>query len=201
MENDKEKNLYLNKIFPYFAVREREEIATAYDFSKYGHVNQKRDDGTPYVNHPREVALIIVRDFNIKFDWHVIVIALLHDIVEDQNILTERRIWINFKDQVTQGVKFVSKDDTSRSVFFPRLFDCNQWRPMVVKLADRIHNLRTLEKCTLEKQIFQVEETREYYFKLCDIAEKTIPKRYRPAITYAREELSKLCVCYEKKNS
>ncbi len=196
MEKERESVLYLKKLAPYFAERDLEEIKTGYAFSKYGHRNQTRDGGERYFDHPKAVSLIIFDDFDIKFDWKVIVIALLHDIVEDQYLLTERRIWINFKNIVAQGVKFVSKDEESKEVFFPRLFACNQWRPMVVKLADRIHNMRTLDNCTKEKQKKQVEETRTYYFQLCDIAERTVPKQYRHAIVYARTELHRLCEQY-----
>lgn len=198
MENQRGSILYLKKLSPYFTERDLEEIQTAYAFSKYGHRNQFRDDGGRYFDHPKEVSLIIFNDFDIKFDWKVIVIALLHDIVEDQFLLTERRIWINFKNEVTQGVKFVSKNDKeSKDVFFSRLFSCNKWRPMVVKIADRIHNLRSLHKCEISKQIRQVEETRAFYFKLCDLAETKIPKNWKSSIVYARTELDKLCKLYE----
>lgn len=198
MEIQRESVLYLKKLSPYFTERDIEEIQTAYAFSKYGHRNQERDNGGRYFDHPKAVSLIIFDDFNIKFDWRVIVIALLHDISEDQYLLTERRIWINFKDQVTQGVKFVSKDENSKEIFFPRLFSCNQWRPMIVKIADRIHNMRTLNVCSVEKQKKQVKETREYYFQLCDIVEKIIPKKYQSAVLYAREELDRLCKNYRR---
>lgn len=197
MEHTRESVKYLKRLSPYFTERDIEEIKTAYTFSKYGHIKQTRENGEPFFNHPKAVSFIIFDDFDIKFDWRVIAIALLHDIVEDQHILTERRIWINFKDQVTQGVKFISKDENSRGIFFFRLFSCNQWRPMIVKLADRIHNLRTLAECSVEKQQKQVKETREFYFQLCDIAEKTVPKKYRHAVVYARKELDRLCKKYE----
>ncbi len=197
MEQARESVIYINKLSPYFPERDLEEIRTAYAFSKYGHRNQTRDDGSRYFDHPKAVSLIIFDDFEIRFDWKVLVIALLHDISEDQYLLTERRIWINFKTVVVQGVKFGSKDEHSKDVFFPRLFACNQWRPMIVKLADRIHNMRTLGVCAPQKQRKQVEETKKYYFKLCDVAEKRIPKQYRHSITYARKELTRLCELYE----
>lgn len=197
MEHERESVKYFERLGPYFTERDLEEIRTAYAFSKYGHRNQERENGERYFDHPKAVSLIIFDEFNIKYDWRALVIALLHDIVEDQYLLTERRIWINFKDQVTQGVKFVSKDENSKGIFFPRLFGCGQWRPMIVKLADRIHNLRTLEECSSEKKKKQVKETREYYFELCDIAEKTIPKKYRHAVVFARQEIDRLCKLYE----
>lgn len=198
MEQQRESVLYLKKLSPYFTERDIEEVQTAYAFSKYGHRNQVRDSGERYFDHPKAVSLIIFDDFTIKFDWKVIVIALLHDIAEDQYLLTERRIQTNFKAIVAQGVKFVSKDENSKKVFFPRLFSCNQWRPMVVKLADRIHNMRTLGDCPDEKKKRQVEETRTYYFELCDVAEKIIPKKYKQSIAYARIELARLCDHYSK---
>lgn len=197
VEHLRESDKYFNKLSPFFMETELEEIKAAYAFSKYGHRNQTRDTGGRYFDHPKEVSLIIFDDLNIKYDWRVIVIALLHDISEDQHILTERRIRINFKDLVAKGVKFVTKDEHSKSVFFPRLFECGQWRPMLVKLADRIHNMRTLGDCSQEKQKNQVKETREYYFRLCDIAEKIIPKKYALAVVYARIELERLCKKYE----
>jgi guanosine-3',5'-bis(diphosphate) 3'-pyrophosphohydrolase len=199
MEHVRESVKYLEKLSPFFTERDLEEIKTAYAFSKYGHRNQERESGERYFDHPKAVSLIIFDDFEIKFDWQVIVIALLHDIVEDQYLLTERRIYINFRNTVAQGVKFVSKDEYSKDNFFPRLFICAQWRPMIVKLADRIHNMRTLNECSTEKQRKQVKETREYYFKLCNIVEKIIPKKYRHAVAYARKELDELCKKYEAK--
>jgi len=193
MEHPRRSEKYFSHLSPYFLETDMEEIRAGYTFSKYGHRNQTRDSGERYFDHPKAVSLIVFDDFGIKFDWRIIVITLLHDIVEDQYILTERRIKINFGRIVAEGVKFMTKDEDSKSVFFERLLLCGQWRPIVGKLADRIHNLRTLDDGTPEKKRKQIKETREYYFKLCDAAEKCIPSKYKKAIQYARDELTKLC--------
>lgn len=197
METVRASTAYFNRMSSYFVEKDMEEIRTAYAFSKYGHKTQERDDGTRYFDHPKAVSLIIFDDFRIRFDWRVIVIALLHDIPEDQYMITERRIDINFKKLVAYGIKFVTKDEHSKPIFFERLKECGMWRPMIVKLADRIHNLRTLENSTLEKKRKQIKETREEYFAICDAAEKKVPKNFRYAVTYAREELERLCTLYE----
>lgn len=198
VENPRQSARYFSTLAPYFKETDMEEIRTAYAFSKYGHRNQTRDDGGRYFDHPKAVSLVVFKDFGIKFDWRVIVIALLHDIVEDQFLLTERRIEINFKRTVAEGVKFMTKDAESKTVYFERLFACHQWRPMVGKLADRIHNLRTLETCPPEKKRKQIKETRENFFMLCNVTEKHIPLQYKKAVTYARQELQRLCDMHEK---
>ena len=205
MERVRASTLYFNRMSSYFVEKDMEEIRTAYAFSKYGHKTQTRNDGSRYFDHPKAVSLIIFDDFQIRFDWRVIVIALLHDIPEDQHMITERRIDINFKKLVAYGIKFVTKDEHSRSIFFERLRACGMWRPMIVKLADRIHNLRTLDTSEdeedkpkiLANKKRQVKETREEYFSLCDAAEKATPKKFRHAIAYARKELDRLCTMYE----
>lgn len=199
MEKMRGSEVFFNRMSPFFVEKDMEEIRTAYMFSKYGHREQTRDDGSRYFDHPKAVALVIFDDFEIRFDWRIIVIALLHDIREDQHILTERRIDINFKKTVAYGLKFVTKDEHSKPIFFERLKSCRMWRPMIAKLADRIHNLRTLDDCSPEKRKRQVEETRDEYFSLCDAAERVTPKKFRHAIAYARKELDRLCSLHEER--
>jgi len=197
VETLRESEMYFRYMSPFFQETDMEEIRTAYAFSKYGHRNQTRRSGERYFDHPKAVSLVVFDDFEIKFDWRIIVIALLHDIIEDQYLLTERRIKINFGRPVVEGVKFMSKDEDSKLIFFERLLTCNQWRPITAKLADRIHNLRTLDGATEDVKKKQVKETREYFFKLCDVAEKITPQRYKYAVAYARKELFGLCKVHE----
>jgi guanosine-3',5'-bis(diphosphate) 3'-pyrophosphohydrolase len=193
VETLRESEKYFKQLSPYFQEIDMEEIRTGYAFSKYGHRNQERRTGERYFDHPKAVSLIIFNEFEIRFDWRVMVIALLHDIIEDQYLLTERRIKINFGKLVAEGVKFMSKDEDSRPIFYERLFTCFQWRPVIGKLADRIHNLRTLGESSPATKRKQVEETEKYFFKLCDVALKISPTRHKKAIAYARTELNKLC--------
>ena len=188
---------YFNHLSPWFTETDMEEIHAAYSFSEWGHQNQLRDDGTPYFEHPKAVSLIIFDVLNVKRDWRIVVAALIHDIREDQGrFLTERRIQINFQKSTAMTIKFVSKDEHSKEIFMPRLKNCDDWRAILLKLADRIHNMRTLNKCTREKQARQVEETREHFFELCDVLDKIIPKKYRHAVNIARTELKMLCDKY-----
>ena len=189
--------VYFNHISPWFTETDMEEIRAAYSFSEWGHQNQIRDDGSAYFEHPKAVSLILFDDWNIKRDWRIIVAALIHDIREDhERFLTERRVQINFQKSTAMTVKFVSKDEHSKTIFMHRLKNCGDWRAILLKLADRTHNMRTLDNCERNKQIRQVKETREHFFELCNIVEKNAPKKYRHALTLARAELKMLCDKY-----
>src|SRR3990167_5457202 len=76
-----------------------EKVKAAYIFSKYGHRNQERDGGGRYFDHPREVCNIITGELGF-FEGKIIIAALLHDILEDSWLLSERRLAINFGKEV-----------------------------------------------------------------------------------------------------
>ena len=199
-KNAIDAQLYFDSLSPWFLETDMEEIEAAYVFSEYGHQNQLRDDGTPYFEHPKAVSRIIFFDWDVKGDWHVIGGALIHDVQEDQRrLLSERRLIINFGKTFAMTVKLVSKDINSVKVFMVRLKSSGDWRAVLIKIADRVHNMRTLDNCKLQKQKEQLKETRLHFFELCDILEKIIPKDYSHAVDRARKELDRLCTIYEKK--
>ena len=72
MEHQRESEIYFHHVGPYLIERDLEEVRTAYAFSKYGHRNQVRDDGSRYFDHPKAVSLVIFDDFGIRFDWRVL---------------------------------------------------------------------------------------------------------------------------------
>lgn len=185
---------------PFFIQKELSKIESAYNLAKLAHGYkdvQIREDGSRYIEHPKAVMMIIFMLFGIKTDLKSLLISLLHDTKEDVYLIIEAMIVLMFGKSVARSVMFVTKDKNSKPIYFPRLLSCNDWRAVVVKLADRIHNLSTLGSCTKEKQKKQVQETEEYYFKLCDYLETIIPKRYRYAVGIARNELRRLCDSYK----
>lgn len=194
------RNDVFKEIRPYFTSSEVGKLECAYNLSKLGHGykdGQKRDDGSRYFEHPKIVMMIIFNLFMIKTDLKSLIAALLHDLREDVYLIIERMIRIMFGKIINKTVMFVTKDDDSKPVFFARLMCCNDWRAIVIKLADRIHNMSTLGNCTKEKQRKQVKETEEYYFKLCDYLETIIPKRFSFVPGIARNELRRLCNLYK----
>lgn len=154
-----------------------DEVRTAYLFAKYGHRNQKRDGGERYFNHPRAVACIIFDELRI-YDAKIIVTALLHDILEDSYLLSERTLRVNFGNQVSWWIRVLTKQDGVP--YLERIREQAIWQAVLVKLADRLHNVRSLKTCKPEKIRKQVEETKSFYLPLADFLQEIIPASYRP---------------------
>ena len=146
--------------------RERAMVELAYILAKYSHRAQSRqeigEDGSPlrYFEHPRRVALIILDKLRI-LDWELVVIALLHDVVEDTEYATARQLAVWFTPRVAECVGLVSK--LPKAGYVKRLEECSEWRALVVKACDTLDNLRSLEACAPEKRRRKVAEYREKY--------------------------------------
>lgn len=183
-------------LIPWFSAREVKIIMRAYKFSKYGHRDQERDSGERYFEHPKAVCFSIFKELKV-YDMQALVMSLLHDIIEDSYLLDEELMELVFRRSIANGVRILSKDEDSKPVYYPRLKSCGLWRVILVKICDRLHNMRTLATATREKQRKQVKETREHFFELCDILERLIPKKYKHIVPYLREKLEALCAQYE----
>ncbi|MDO8669800.1 MAG: HD domain-containing protein [Candidatus Buchananbacteria bacterium] len=159
-------------------------IDWAYIFAKYGHRNQKRDDGTRYFDHLRSTALILIDELQI-FDSQMIMAALMHDMLEDSFLLNMERIKVIFGQEVAYAVMLLSLPEMDESIFTSkqdRLEAYHQTilnsppKVMIIKLCDRLHNLRTMPSCTPEKIKRKAEETREHYVPLIDLLQKDYPQ-------------------------
>lgn len=151
---------------------DKELINSAFAFSRLHHVGQFRQSGEPYICHPIEVAKIIV---GFGFDSDSVVASLLHDIVEDTDVtLDELRTKFGVEisslvDGVTKlgKIAYSSKEEQQmeylRKMFFAM---ANDIRVIVIKLADRLHNMRTLGACDNEKQLRISLETIEIFAPL-----------------------------------
>jgi len=144
-------------------------VKKAYDYSLKHHEGQSRASGEPYLVHPLEVALVLAE---MKMDPVAIAAGLLHDSVEDTSV-TIVDIRKEFGDQVAhivEGVTKISKIDFAtreeqqaenlRKMMLAMVDDI---RVVLIKLADRLHNMRTLEHLAAERQQKIAEETLEIY--------------------------------------
>jgi GTP pyrophosphokinase len=144
-------------------------VKKAYDYSLKNHEGQTRASGEPYLVHPLEVALVLAE---MKMDPVAIAAGLLHDSVEDTSV-TIADINKEFGDQVAhivEGVTKISKIDFAtreeqqaenlRKMMLAMVDDI---RVVLIKLADRLHNMRTLEHLPPERQHKIAEETLEIY--------------------------------------
>lgn len=152
----------------------------AYEKAKDLHKNQKRKDGTPYISHPVEVALILAK---LDFDQNVIAGALLHDTIEDCGY-TRKEMIADFNETVFKLVDCVSAIDKTKYVFdkenlyedpefvkssaeeqtFKKLITLGKENPcgFAIKFADRLHNLRTIAIFEYSKQLEKVRETEKW---------------------------------------
>ena len=146
-----------------------ELLRRAYDFAAEQHKGQTRLSGEPYLSHPVEVAHLLA---DMKLDVTSLCAALLHDVVEDTKIPIEK-ISENFGAEVARLVEGVTKisrldllapeDRQAENVRKMLLAMVNDVRVVMVKLADRLHNMRTLEYLDLASQQRIARETLDIY--------------------------------------
>jgi len=147
-------------------------IRRAWEFSLAQHQGQKRDSGEPYVVHPLEVAQVLAE---MKMDSTAIAAGLLHDAVEDTPVTTEE-IEEKFGEQVAHIVEGVTKldkiqfanreDRQAENIRKMLLAMVTDVRVVMIKLADRLHNMRTLEHVDPERQQAKARETLDVYAPL-----------------------------------
>ena len=152
-----------------------ETLNKAYDFALKAHKTQKRDEGVPYIIHPIAVADILS---DLKLDSATIATGLLHDTIEDTHA-TYETIKEEFGQEVADLVDGVTKisefenkaDENSKAENFRKLIiaTSKDIRVLLVKIADRLHNMRTIQFVKGEnKQIRKAKETMEIYAPLAD---------------------------------
>ncbi len=146
-----------------------EQIRRAYFVALEAHRRQKRYTGEPYITHPVAVACILAE---MKLDYQSIIAALLHDVIEDTNVnkntLTEKfgqsvAELVDGVSKLTQ-IEFANKDEAQAENFRKMVFAMSRdIRVILVKLADRLHNMRTLHYLPRHKQQRIAKETLEIY--------------------------------------
>ena len=186
---------FLAKLEPYMLEDELESILAAYELAKYGHRGQERAGGGRYFDHPGAVAEIIIDELQLRSDWRIIATALLHDILEDSWILSERRIVLNFGRDVALWLRLLTKKP--KDGYIERLREHGSWEVLLIKLCDRLHNLRSLGACKITKQKKQVIETRTHYLPLAELLIERLPPTDRWRGDYLKTKILELCAALE----
>jgi guanosine-3',5'-bis(diphosphate) 3'-pyrophosphohydrolase len=156
----------------YLSDQDKQLVQRAYVFAAKAHQGQFRLSGEEYIEHPVAVARILSE---LEGDAHTLAAALLHDVVEDTDVTIEE-IRQEFGVEIARLVDGVTK--LSRIQFHSRMEEqvsnlrkmflamAEDWRVVVIRLADRMHNLRTLDALPVEKQKQTAEETLDIYAPL-----------------------------------
>ncbi len=184
------KEKFLAKLASCLTNRELEKVLAAYMFSKYGHSRQTRDCGQRYFEHPRAVANIIIDELKLNNNWRIVVTALLHDILEDSWILNEKRIAVNFGKRAARWIALLTK--TPGIDYHAQLSECDMWEVLLIKLCDRLHNIRSLSACGKEKRVRCLEETRIHYLPLAQKLLSLLPEKDMWRGEYLKSEIEKL---------
>lgn len=168
------REAFLKKVEKYRTREELKLIKKAYDFANKAHGEQKRASGEPFFIHPIEVAKILL---NYNLDASSVIAALLHDVVEDTDIpisTIEKEFGDDVAllvDGVTKLEKMEFKSDSEKMAenFRKLLFALSKdIRVLLIKLADRLHNLRTLKFMPEAKRIKKAKESLWIYAPLAE---------------------------------
>ena len=183
------------KIDSYNPYSDRELIKKAYDFSVDAHSGQSRLSGEPYIIHPLSVAHIVA---DLRMDDSTIAAALLHDVLEDTKN-TEAQLKETFGKEITLLVKGVSKlnvgfhfssKEEEQIENYRRLFVAmaEDIRVIIIKLADRLHNMRTLKYQYRDKKELIARETLEIFAPIAHrLGIGMIPVSYTHLDVYKRQ--------------
>jgi guanosine-3',5'-bis(diphosphate) 3'-pyrophosphohydrolase len=159
----------IEELSAYLKPKDVEHVRVAIEFSRAAHQGQMRQSGDPYISHPIAVARILTP---LHIDAQAIIAALLHDVVEDTDVTTDD-VAEKFGKPVAElvdglskldRIRFETREDAQAENFRKMLLAmARDVRVILIKLADRLHNMRTLDSMAVDKRERIARETMEIY--------------------------------------
>jgi (p)ppGpp synthase/HD superfamily hydrolase len=195
-------------------------VELAYSLAKAAHAGSFRHSGERAFEHPRTVAWIIIRELGLQRS-DLVIWALLHDALEDSFLLTPQQdrelarqlLPCFFGERIADGLVLLTHGRTQTDEDYVQGFydpERASWKVTLVKLCDRLHNLRTLAACPPHKLRPKITETRDLYLPLADwlLEEKPadapadgsarwLPKCHQKRGRYIRDQIINLCDQYD----
>lgn len=168
----------LTEAIGYLSLKDQEKVLQAYTFAHAAHIHMVRKSGEPYIIHPIKVAHILAE---LKMDTDTLVAGLLHDTVEDTDVTLEQieqafgvdvKCIVEGETKVSKLAKFseraglTKQDEQAENLRQMLIAMTGDIRIIIVKLADRLHNMRTLEFMPPQKQKRIAQETLEIFAPL-----------------------------------
>ncbi len=182
----------IGRLQSYHSEADKSLIRRAFEYAYDKHLLQRRKSGEPYIIHPLGVAKLVTQ---LKLDEASVCAALLHDVVEDTET-THHDIVVEFGSEIADLVdaltkldkyQFTSKEQRQAANFCKMLFAMNSdLRCILIKLADRVHNMRTLQHMRPDKQAAISQETLDIY----------VPIANRLGLEWMKAELEDICLKY-----
>lgn len=197
-----------------FSCEDISKLKEALVFAEEAHADQRRKGGEPYITHPIAVARIVSEE--LKLGLNPIIVALLHDVVEDTPHTIEE-IKERFGDDVAFLVDILTKKKREKYITSKQVDNFQQMlnsihydiRALLIKLADRLHNMRTLKSMKPEKQMKIAGETDYFYAPLAnrlglhkiktELENLSLKYRSPHVYNYIEEETSKYVTKHEEK--
>jgi guanosine-3',5'-bis(diphosphate) 3'-pyrophosphohydrolase len=146
-------------------------ILRAFEIAEEAHQGQTRRDGTPYVEHPVRVARIVRHEMDCD-DVETLCAALLHDTLED-TALPSFAIAKDFGERVAELVEILTKDRSAPREDYYRRFETAPRAARLIKIGDRLDNLRDLESFTARKRDRYIKDTVDFFIP---VAEELMPQ-------------------------
>ncbi len=167
-----EKEVTIDELFNLVSLYNKDnlpKVMKAYEMAEYYHAGQKRESGEDYITHPVNVAYILAL---VHADSDTICAALLHDTLEDTN-LTKEEIEKTFNSDVASLVDDVTKISTNRDkdyAYVRKLITSLKYDPraIIIKLADCLHNTRTLKYKSPDRQIKKALDNKDIYIPIAN---------------------------------
>ena len=193
-ERDLNMDILLKRVESYYPDANFTMLRKAYQLAERAHAGQKRSSGEPYIVHPLNVAAILVK---LRMDTDTIIAGILHDSVEDCDV-SPQDIEEKVNPTVAQlvvgltkisKIKFKTREEHQMENFRKMVVAmAKDIRVVIIKLADRMHNMRTLQYVDEKKQRWIAEETLSIY----------VPLASRLGIHSVKSELEDLCLRFSK---